>query len=161
MRASEWTDIAGLLAPLETFRDVEHQVASGSVNTYDDLQTLLRGIWRDYPLFEWQYVAETIERETKTPLAQLTKETALRLVDEWQRAALAIHSLLLEDSKKEFGPGARIGYGLDLSERETEADFTAVRGTMQTNSAVQRIADEEREIVQRAADLKSTITSAK
>jgi hypothetical protein len=159
--ASEWTDIAGLLAPLETFRNLEDQVASGKVRSYNDLLTLLRGAYQDYPLFEWQYVTETFEKEAKIPLARLTREAALSLVDEWQKAALAIHSLLLEDSRKEFGKGARVGYGLDLSENDIEADFTAVRGTMETNSIVQRLVEEGRDIARRATDFKAKLTSSK
>lgn len=157
--ASDWTDIAGLLGPLETFRNLEDQVASGKLKTYDDLLTQLKRVHRDYPLFEWQYVTETFEKEAKDPLVGLTREAALRIVDEWQKAALAIHSLVLEDSRKEFGQDARIGYGLDLSEKDIEADFAAVRGTMETNSTVLRLVEEEKDIARRAADFRAKLAS--
>jgi len=46
----------------------------------------------------------------------------------WKQNAGSILSSVIEDSKREFGPFSRIGFGLDGTEEEKNSDFAAVRG---------------------------------
>jgi hypothetical protein len=158
--ASEWTDLCGLLAPVELVRALERKITSGAFATYDDLLAELRQLYEEYPAYEWQYCVETFEKEAGVPLARLTREKALQIVDEWQKAALSIQSATLEDSKKEFGPVSKIGYGLDMSEQEIDADFAAVRGTMEGNAVIQKMAKEGEEITRRGAEFRALIGGA-
>jgi len=158
--ASEWTDLCGLIAPVEQVRAIEQKITSGTFSSYDEVLAGMQELYDNYPAYEWQYCADTFEKETGVPLAELTREKGLQVVDDWQKAALSIQSATLEDSKKEFGTLSRIGYGLDLSEQESDADFRAVRGTLDGNAVIQKMAKEGEEIQRRAADLKALIGNA-
>jgi hypothetical protein len=160
IQSAEWTDVCGLLAPVELIRAIESKVIAGAISSYQDLIDALNSIFESYSGHEWQYVVETFEKELGTALPSLTKERALQLVDEWQKASLAIQSSTLDDSKKEFGSASKIGFGLDLPESDTEADFVAVRGTMETNAVVRKMVKEGEEIAARASRWKATIGSA-
>jgi hypothetical protein len=160
-RASDWTDLCGLLAPMEVVRQLESDITSGRIASYRNLMKALRSIFESYGAYEWQYVVESFEKESSTTLLSLSKERALQLVDEWQKASLTVQSSTLDDSKKEFGSGSKIGYGLDRSEEELEADFAAVRGTLESNAVVQKMAKEGENISATARAWRETIESAR
>jgi hypothetical protein len=65
--------------------------------------------------------------------------------------------MIHEDSKREFGSFAKIGYGIDRSAEETDRDFAAVRGSSETNSVVQKLVKETDEIRQRCERFKHLI----
>ncbi len=158
--AGEWTDLCGLLSPVELVRTMERKISSGDYAAYDEILADLKRLHADYPANEWQYCVETFEKEAGIPLSRLTREKALQIVEDWQKAALSIQSATLEDSKKEFGTLSRIGYGLDGTEEEGNADFTAVRGTMEGNAVIQKMAREGDEITRRGAEYRRLIEEA-
>ncbi len=145
-QSNNWTDICGLLTPMERLHALEEKVVSRSLPTYDSILQELQTMYDTYRTDEWQYVYDTFKKEYNIDLAALTKEQALAAIDEWQKAATSLHSMILEDSKKEFAAFARIGYGIDRTDEEGERDFTAVRGSSETNSVVQKLVTELKEI---------------
>lgn len=148
-RASEWTDISGLLVPREKLVSLEEKVVSGSIASFDGLLNELQSIYDGYKKYEWQYIYEAFSKEYQIELESITKEQALHSIDEWQKAANSLHSMILEDSKREFGNFAKIGYGIDQPEEETDNEFVSVRGTAETNNVVQKISKELNEIQER------------
>jgi Domain of unknown function (DUF4954)/Domain of unknown function (DUF6819) len=152
-RASEWADLCGLLAPSELVQGIEQRITSGSLRTLDELRSSLKTIHERYREYEWQYVYETFEKEFGYRLSSIPKEQALKTLEEWKKASLTIQSAILEDSKKEFGPFARVGFGLDLNEGDAEADFTAVRGTIEGNGVVQKLNREGEQITRRFEEI--------
>jgi hypothetical protein len=159
-RSSDWTDLCGLLAPMELVQDIEQRVKTGSIPTLDELRSSLKAIHDRYREYEWQYVYETFEKEFGYRLSSIPKEQALKVLDEWKKASLTIQSAILEDSKKEFGPFARVGFGLDLNEGDAEADFTAVRGTIEGNGVVQKLNREGEQITRRFEEITRMIDAA-
>jgi hypothetical protein len=139
-RPAEWTDLCGLLVPSERIRSLEADVAGGRISTYDGLLERLERLHAAYADEEWEYVTGTAVRELGLEPARLTREQAIAMVDDWFKAANGILSAIGEDAKKEFGPGSRIGYGIDLPSDAAQADFEAVRGTPATNAVVRKIA---------------------
>jgi hypothetical protein len=158
--ASEWTDLCGLLVPIEFVRELEGKIAGGAFRTYEEVLERLKQLHAAYASYEWEYCLEAFQKEAGIPVRQLTREKALQLVGEWQTAALWIHSLILEDARKEFGGRFRIGYGPDRTEAERDADFSSVRGTMEGNAVIQKLTKEEEAIVQRGAELRGLIERA-
>jgi hypothetical protein len=156
-RSSEWTDLCGLLAPAETVRALEADISSGTVGSYDDLLARLQSIHSNYVAHEWQYVTDTFPSEYGYAANSMTAEQALALVDEWFKASSSILSAVVEDAKKEFGTGSRIGYGLDLDAEAASADFDAVRGTPATNAVVQKLTNELNALKVRSERLKALI----
>jgi hypothetical protein len=158
-RANEWTDVAGLLIPTERVAALEERVTSGSIKSYDELLAEFQALYDTYRTDEWQYIYETYAKEFGIQLTALTKEQLLAAVDEWENSASALQSAITEDSKKEFGAFARIGYGLGQSEENKRKDFEAVRGTIETNGVVQKLAAEGAAIRQRKEQFKELIAS--
>ena len=160
-RPSEWTDLAGLLAPTEIVRELERRVTDGAVNSYDALLAALQQIHAGYAEYAWQYVVETFEKEFGYRLEAIPKEQFHAILDDGQKAALSLQNAILEDSKREFGSGSRIGYGLDLADQETDADFEAVRGTIEGNAVVRTMVKATEEIGVRYDAIRKAVESAR
>jgi hypothetical protein len=160
-RASEWTDLAGLLAPMEVVRDLESRVARGELTSYDALLAELKELHDRYGEFAWQYVVETFEKEFGYRLEAIPREQFLKILDDGQKAALTLQSAVLEDSKREFSSASRIGYGLDLSEAESDADFEAVRGTIEGNAVVRGMARAAEDIAARFETIRKAVEAAR
>ena len=158
-KVDEWTDVAGQLMPSERLAELEDRVANGTVTSYDALLLEFQVVYDAYRMDEWQYIYETYAKEFGVQLDALTKEQLLAAADEWENSAVALQSSIIEDSKKEFGSFARIGYGLGQSEENKQKDFEAVRGTIETNSVVQRLTAEGEALRQRKAQFKVLVAS--
>ncbi|MDP1677575.1 MAG: DUF4954 family protein [Bacteroidota bacterium] len=155
--SNEWTDISGLITPRERLAVLEEKIASDVIKSVDEIIHEFQQMFDMYCADEWQYIYDTYKKEYNIDLASITKAQARTAIDAWQTSATSLHSMILEDSKREFGAFAKIGYGLDRSTDETEKDFIAVRGTSETNSVVQKLVKEVNEIKQRYEQFKNLI----
>jgi hypothetical protein len=158
-RPEEWTDVCGLLAPRERLTALEAKISAHACSSIDEVDAELRAMADAYESDEWSYVCDAFSREYGTVPAALTREQALAAVEEWKRSASSLHAMILEDSKREFAAFAKIGYGLDHSDTEREADFTAVRGSSDTNGVVQKLVKEEQQIEVRYQHFTSLIVT--
>ncbi|MGA3243791.1 MAG: DUF4954 family protein [Bacteroidota bacterium] len=157
---TEWTDISGLLTPRERMGSLETRVAAGTVSSYGGLLAEFQAMYDAYRTDEWQYIYEVYAKEYGIHLENVTKEQLLSAADEWENAASSLQGTIIEDSKKEFGAFAKIGYGLDQSVEDLQRDFEAVRGTIETNGVVQKLAAEGAAIRQRKEQFKNLISSS-
>jgi hypothetical protein len=158
-KVDEWTDLAGQLMPSERVAEIEERVTNGSVTSYDELLSEFQVVYDAYRMDEWQYIYEIYAKEFGVQLNALTKEQLLAAADEWENSAVALQSAIVEDSKKEFGSFARIGYGLGQSDENKRKDFEAVRGTIETNSVVQKLTAEGAALHQRKEQFKELVAS--
>jgi hypothetical protein len=156
-KADEWTDLSGLLAPRERLVTLQEQISTGAIASMDAVVNGMKQIYDAYQADEWQYIYEAYKKEYGIDLAAMTKEQAAAAIDEWQKAATSLHAMILEDSKREFGAFAKIGFGIVGTPEERESDFTAVRGTAETNGVVQKLTKEALEIPQRTEQFKKLI----
>lgn len=154
-----WTDVSGLLAAQERIAQLKESVCSGAISTHDQLLEALQAIYDSYHDDEWQYIAEVYVEEFGSPVESITKEKALAIADEWENAAMSLQGVILEDSKREFAAFARIGYGLDQPEEQKQQDFEAVRGTIATNSVVQKLTSEAAALKLRKEQFKALVAS--
>ncbi len=156
-RPGEWTDLAGLLTPCERAAALERKIASKSCDSWEQMEAEFSAMHDAYRMDEWRYVCDAFEKDYGFAPASITPEQALGAIEEWKKAAVSLHAMILEDAQREFGPFARIGYGIDGTEETRENDFSAVRGTSDSNSVVQRLVREGEEIQQRYRHLTSTV----
>ena len=159
-QSTEWTDLSGLLTPSERMAALEASVASGAVSTYDALLAEFQAMYDAYRADEWQYVYDAYAKEYGIQLENATKDQLLAAADDWESAATSMQSTIIEDSKKEFGAFARIGYGLDQSAENMQKDFEAVRGTIETNGVAKKLAAEGAAIQKRKEQFKNLIASS-
>lgn len=157
--SAEWTDLAGLLMPKEHLHAIEREVAEGRMTSYQQLLEALKDSFTNFSAYAWRYVYDTYGKEYGIRPDSMTIEQALSAVHEWEQASKSVHGMILEDSKREFGTFARIGYGIDRSEDERLKDFEAVRGTAETNSVVQKLVQEGTAIAQKRTELESLLST--
>jgi hypothetical protein len=158
-KPEEWTDVSGLLTPRERLAALEDKVASGVCSSYDDLLAEFQAMYDSYLNDEWQYIYDVYSKECGILLSAVTREQLLAAADDWEKAASSLQGMVTEDSKKEFGAFARIGYGLDQTEENVQKDFEAVRGTIETNGVVQKLAAEGDAIRLRKEQFKNLLAS--
>ena len=139
----EWTDVGGLLMPVERLRALENEIAAGAVRSVGALRRSSPRSPASYAEDEWAYVCAAFAQEHGFAPAAMSREQARGVLAEYDEAAGARQASVLDDSKKEFAAFARIGYGLGMTEEERMADFTAVRGSVDTNSVVQKLVQEQ------------------
>lgn len=152
-----WTDVAGLLLPVERLRGLETQLAGGAIATEAGLEAAFDVIAASYRSDEWEYVAAAFESEYRVRPEAMTKEQAMEAVKAYFDAASSLLGMILEDSKREFDAFARISYGLGMTEEERAREFTAVRGSVDTNGVVQKLVKEKVELESRKARLEAMI----
>ncbi|MDE3058311.1 MAG: DUF4954 family protein [Bacteroidota bacterium] len=157
MQPKSWTDLAGLLAANERVASLVACVRNGDISSYDQVVQALERIQGAYCDDEWEYVCEAFAEEYTIEPSAMTKEHALKAIEAWKNAAVSLHSMILEDSKREFGDFAKIGFGLDQAEENIQRDFDAVRGTIETNSVVQKLTNEGKAIEQRFVEFKKLV----
>ena len=156
----EWTDLAGLLTPRERVRSLIDRVKSGAIRTYDALLAELRSMHESYGDDEWEYLCAVWSPEYGYAPPQITPKQALDAVALWKQHAGSLLSSVIEDAKREFGPGSRIGYGLDGTDEDKNGDFTAVRGTIESNSVVKKLQEDLASIEQRSAEMTTLFEGA-
>ncbi len=157
----EWIDVAGLLMPIERLRELESRITQGQFSSHDEIASAFDVLGEEYRACEWAYVHAAFTAEYGTPPSALTKEQALSALQAFAEASIALHGMILDDSKREFDSFARISYGVGMDEEERGKDFAAVRGSVETNSVVQKLVKEKFELESRRSRLEVQINSLK
>jgi len=147
----EWTDVGGLLMPVERLRNLENEIASGAVRSLGALHDKFSAIAAEYARDEWAYVCAAFEQDNGFAPAAMSRAQAQAVLAAYDEAAGARHASILDDSRKEFAAFAHIGYGLDMTDEERLADFAAVRGSADTNDVVQKLVHEQAAMAERSA----------
>jgi hypothetical protein len=152
-----WTDVGGLLMPTERLRALEGDLVSGSLDSLEAVLERLSGIAAMYREDEWEFVCAAFASDRGFAPHEMTPAQAADVTGAWQAAADSLLRKTLDDSRSEFGPSARIGYGLGMTGDEREADFAAVRGSAETNAVVQKLARELAGLAERAERMKGLL----
>ena len=154
---SAWTDVGGLLLPVERLRSLEADIVAGSLASLKAVDDRFRAIAAAYPQDEWEYVSTAFAQEFGYAPHEMSRDQAIQLLADHDSAANALHAKIIDDSRKEFEAAARIGYGLGMTEEERSAEFTAVRGTADTNGVVQKLLAEQAAMAGRSQRLKELL----
>ncbi|MHB1311127.1 MAG: DUF4954 family protein [Gemmatimonadaceae bacterium] len=153
----EWTDVGGLLMPVERLRSLENDIASGAVRSLGALHGKFAAIAAEYARDEWAYVCAAFELENGFAPAVMSREQAQAVLAAYDEAAGARHASILDDSRKEFAAFAHISYGLGMTDEERLADFTTVRGSADTNGVVRQLVQEQAAMAERSARLRDLL----
>ena len=153
----EWTDMAGLLVPVERLRALEERLAASAFGTHEEIAAAIDVLADSYCADEWQYVCAAFEGEYRVSPNAMSKEQALAAVQAYAGAASALHGMILDDSQREFDAFARISYGLGMTDEERALDFATVRGSAESNGVVQKLVKEKAELEQRRVRLEGLI----
>lgn len=148
-----WMDVGGLLMPTERLRALEDEIVAGTVGSLHELDVRLLTIAGAFAQDEWSYVCAAFAMENGYAPEAMSREQAREMLSAYDEATSALLSAIVDDSKKEFAAFARIGFGLGMSEDERAAEFTAVRGSAETNSVVQKLVQEKAALAERSQRL--------
>ncbi len=153
-----WTDVGGLLMPTERLRTLEDDIVAGTIGSPHELGARFSDIAGEFAQDEWSYVCAAFARENGYAPDAMTRDQALEMLSAYDEATAALHSAIVDDSKKEFAAFARIGFGLGMTEDERTAEFTAVRGSAETNSVVQKLVREKTALQERSERLSQLLS---
>jgi len=148
-----WVDLAGMLAPGPAVEALLEALAEGHVPDIDSLLVRLGEIHAAYDEAKLRWCAAFLAEREGIDLAAVTDEQLATIVTDWRDAALKLNKLILLDARKEFDPFSKTGFGIDGDDDVAEADFQAVRGTLDDNAFVRGLHDEARQIAARAEAL--------
>jgi hypothetical protein len=129
-----WIDLAGLVTPQETIDNLLAEIENGVISSLDDVNAKLKEIYDNFQVYEWAWVANTLQREFGKPLDQFTAQDIITVIQNWITSVEKLDLMRCSDAGKEFNPISRIGFGIDGADVERDADFEAVRGTAADNS---------------------------
>ena len=137
--SADWADVGGLLIAQDRLRQLTDAIESGAIASVAQFQTAFEKAWAAYELDEWAWVRQTYQDRTGHSVDELTTESIATMRQARDKAEGTAVKKILADAEKEFGEGARIGFGLDGGHGEEMADFEAVRGTYDGNSFVDQM----------------------
>ena len=150
----EWVDICGLIVPKDEVKRLTADIASGEVTSLDAAEERLRELHAAYYDMEWTWVARHFADWWGKPLEELTAADVAAIVDRWTDSVVRLDRMLYDDARKEFSSIARIGFGIDGSDRRSELDFEHVRGEFEKDSFVLMVLDHIERKTALGADLK-------
>ena len=108
-------------------------------------------VHRSYGADSWEWVRRAYaDRYGKVP-GELSGAELAQVAEDYAKVRTRFLKAVLIDAKKEFDESARIGFGLDGTEDDREADFVAVRGTFEEDKFVTRMRCEMEELEARVA----------
>lgn len=155
--AGEWVDLCGLIAPKSEIKRLTSDIASGALASLDEVEERLRELHSHYYDMEWTWVVENFRSWYGKDIAELTRADIGAIVDRWTDSVVTLDRLLYEDARKEFSSIARIGFGLDGSDRRGERDFEHVRGEFEKDPFVLMVLDHIEKKTALGAELKSRL----
>jgi hypothetical protein len=144
--------------PTERLRALEGEIVAGTVGSLQELGVRFSAIAGDGAQDEWSYVCAAFALENGYSPDEMSREQAQEMLAAYDEATAALHSAIIDDSKKEFAAFTRIGFGLGMTEDERAAEFTAVRGSVETNSVVQKLVREKVALAERSERLRQLLS---
>lgn len=123
-----WADLAGLIAPISSIREICNDVVSGAINESETLTERFRELHRNYYSYEWTWAYDAIEKFWGVDMANITRAQAMDIVKQWKNAVVSLDKLIYDDARKEFDLTTMTGFGVDGDKSVRDDDFNAVRG---------------------------------
>jgi len=148
MDAGDWIDMAGLLCTRQRLETLLAEIKSGTITDQSALLASLRDLHEAYADDSWSWILAQFETAYGVPFEKLDTESLTGFLDRWKSASTKLINMVRGDSEKEFDDVTRTGFGIDGAR---DADFTAVRGSLETNGFVNSLAEQLTEIETRYA----------
>jgi len=128
-----------MFAPEEIVEQILSDIETGRINTLDELDARFAETHEKYPVYEWAWAADILQKRLRKTIDEVTAEDIVSLTARWKEAVINLDHQLYTDAGKEFAATVQTGFGLDGDEETKHHDFTAVRGTFEGNGFVTEI----------------------
>ncbi|MEN6383954.1 MAG: DUF4954 family protein [Phycisphaerales bacterium] len=132
----KWVDVAGLIAPQSYIENLLGDIESGKLNSIAEISNSLQTCFNQYKENKWSWACEKINNIMKN---NCDTENVIKIIENWVFANHKLYELIIQDAQKEFDVQPRLGFGIDGDKAVRDADFDAVRGTLETNSFVKEL----------------------
>jgi carbonic anhydrase/acetyltransferase-like protein (isoleucine patch superfamily) len=153
-KLEDWSDVSGLLAPQKVIDDVIEGVESGKIGSINVLQQALQAVYDDYEKADQRFFATLLGQRLE---GDVTTKAIAEMIEKWKVSRLKLNNMILRDASKEFDQSSSIGFGLDGDDLVRQADFEAVRGTMDDNKFITGLNEETAEVESTAATLQDKL----
>ena len=137
--SESWADVGGLLVSVERLSGIAERIGNGSVGDAAEFLNAFHEASQAYEEDEWAWVRATFEARNGKSVDALTLEDLAEMKSGHDKATGSYIKKILADAEKEFDEIARMGYGADGNQKETNTDFEAVRGKFDENSFVKQM----------------------
>jgi len=150
--SEEWTDLSGMLLARDRLEAMHAGLKSGKIKSLRDLSLALDDGFNAYEADEWEWVRRAYaERYGKMP-HKLKGDELAWVAAGYSKARQKFLKMVLADAQKEFDELAQIGFGVDGSAADREADFEAVRGKFEDDKFVKQMRAEMTALDKRVED---------
>ena len=137
-----WVDLAGMLTPQEDVETLQSTLRTGRISTLQELSSGLLEMYQQYSGKSWAWCRKLIEKEIGIDLEKVRTEQLVSLVQDWAVTRAKFNNMILNDASKEFDNSSKIGFGIDGDDAVRNADFEAIRGTLENNSFANGLKEE-------------------
>lgn len=137
--SGEWVDLAGLIAPQKEITKLIQQIATGKIDSIEQINSYFERLHTDYYRLEWTWAWEVMQKWYGISIDTITAEAIIRIINTWKEAVVSLDQMLYEDARKEFSMSAHTGFGADGDQKEKQTDFEQVRGAFENNPFVETV----------------------
>ena len=125
-----------MLTTEEDARALLDDIEKGRLNSLEKIHKRIHTLHEQFERRQWVWVIRQLEEAYHKKVEEFTVEDLEQMVRDWIRAVEELDRLRCEDASKEFALTARIGFGIDGTQTERDADFEAIRGSAETNDFI-------------------------
>jgi len=157
VHSDEWTDLSGLLIARERLDAIHADLESGKVKDLRAVSLALDGGFDAYEADEWEWIRRAYaERYGKLP-HKLKGDELAWVAAGYKKARGKFLKMVLADAQKEFDELAQIGFGVDGSTADRQADFEAVRGKFEDDKFVNQMRAEMADLDERVGEFTNRV----
>lgn len=147
---NSWFDMSGLLISEESSEKLQTKIKNNEIQNIDELSNEFVKIFNNYSDEEWLWTLGLIKKYLEIDPKNITADDLVNIIQKWKKSSLKLNKMVGMDATKEFNVITKIGFGIDGSDEEKDADFEAVRGTYENNKFVKQLGEKAIEIVTKA-----------
>ena len=108
--SGEWIDLSGLISPKTEIEQLMKKIESQPVSL-EEIQQSFEKMHEEYYSYEWTWAKDKLEIYWGKPIAEVTREDLIQMVELWKNSVVTLDHLIYDDAK-EFGFEAKTGFGV-------------------------------------------------
>lgn len=142
----EWIDMSGMIAPSTLVSAIIDNIKSGKLDSMVKVNRAIRSLHERYYDLEWDWCFYLMCRWYDLKgVEDLTIDTVMRILNDWNDAVRAIDKALYDDARKEYNIIGRVNLGIALDSNDESHDnqdyADAVLEGFEDNDIVQSVKD--------------------
>lgn len=132
----QWIDASGLLIPAELFERLMEDIESGVLDSLPAVNSRLYQLYEAYDSYEAAWVMHTITKRLGISYDEMSIGTVMGILQRWIVAVERLDTMRCQDAEKEFAQTAKVGYGLNGTEEDLDAEYRIIHGSVKTNDFI-------------------------